>query len=261
MPRAAAAGDAVGCRPGGRMAASEPRPRRAFRGSHRFARKYGWLLSSLLATGALLPSLSPSPALAEECAAGSAPPPSDVASPAKLYDRLRASTDADLLAIEFDRRLVAETCAWVYSVKVLTTAGAVVELDFAANSLDLVGARGPANDHAAADLARRLGAGDAVLSIGSPSDDAAGSSAPAGPNQANSSSGQGAGSNDDGSEGEGGESGSGSSGSGGGDSGSGDSGSGGSGSGDSGSGGSGGGSDGGEGGDGGDGGDSGDGGN
>ncbi len=95
------------------------------------ARRRLRLLSSILATGVLAPILLPSLALAESCTAAAAPSGA-IASPAKLYDQIRGSTDAELLAIEFNQRVVAKTCAWVYEVKVLTTAGAVVELDFAA---------------------------------------------------------------------------------------------------------------------------------
>ncbi len=238
------------------VAISDPSLRQHGDRSCQIARRRFRLLSSILAASVLAPILFPSLAMAEECTAGAAPP-GTVASPAKLYDQLRGSTDAELLAIEFSQRVVAKTCAWVYEVKVLTTAGAVVELDFAAESLDLVGARGPLHDHDAADLLNQLGANAALLNAAESDDMSRAPSARAGKTQSGAASGSGSsGSGSDGSEGEGGDSGSGGSGSdGGGDSGgdsgggeggdSGSGGSGGSGGGGSGGGGSGGGSDGG----------------
>ena len=202
----------------------------------RSARRLALALFSLLATSALTPILSMRQAQAEECAATIAPP-SDISTPAKLYDRLRSSTDADLLAIDFDNRVIASTCTWVYQVKVLTTAGAVVELDFTAKDLDLVGARGPQNDSGARDLLKSLGADPALLKDGGESDDQGRPSTATNKGQEGESSNSGSGSSGS-SDSEGGSSdsgGSGNSGSGGG--GSGGSGSGGSGSGGGGSGG------------------------
>lgn len=204
--------------------------------ARRSARRLALVLFSLLATSALTPILLARQARAEECAAEL--PPSDVASPAKLYDRLRSSTDADLLAIDFDRRVIAKTCAWIYQVKVLTTAGAVVELEFAAKDLNLVGARGPENDREARDLLKSLGADPALLKEGGETEESGRPSTATKANQDGESSGSNSGS---GGPSSGGSSSGGSSGGGSGESDSegGSSGSGGSGSGGSGSGGSG----------------------
>jgi hypothetical protein len=199
--------------------------------ARRSVRRLALVLFSLLATSALTPILPARQARAEECAAAALP--SDVAPPAALYTRLRNSTDADLLAINFDRRVVAKTCAWIYQVKVLTTAGAVVELEFAAKDLNLVGARGPQNDREARDLLKSLGADPALLKEGGETEESGRPSTATKANQDGESSGSNSGS--------GGSSSGGSSGGGSGDSDSegGGSGSGGSGSGGSGSGGSG----------------------
>src|SRR5262245_37906183 len=77
-------------------------------------------------------------------------PPADVATPAALYEALRDRTDAQLLAIGFAQQ--PADCAWVYEVKMLTTSGSVVELDFDAKGLGLIGARGPDDDKEVARL-------------------------------------------------------------------------------------------------------------
>jgi hypothetical protein len=193
------------------------------------------VLLSVLASSALTPILPARQAWAEECAP--AIPPGDIVPPARLYDRLHSSSDADLLAIDFDRRVIAKTCAWVYQVKVLTTAGAVVELDFAAEDLSLVGARGPENDRGARDLLKSLGADPALLKEGGETENSGRPSTATKQNQDGDSSGSDSGSGGSSSGGSSG-SGSGDSDSDGGSSGNGGSGSGGSGGGGSGSGGS-----------------------
>lgn len=116
--------------------------------------------AALLATASLIVLLGNAmDASAIECGdAGAAP--SGIASPSTLYESLRARTDAQLLAIGFVRKPLAAECAWIYEVKMLTASGSVVELDFTADSLDLVGARGPKDDRDLAALVRGLG-GDA----------------------------------------------------------------------------------------------------
>jgi hypothetical protein len=120
-----------------------------------------------------------------------------------LYDTLRARANVQLLAMEFLRKPVADACPWIYQVKVMTASGSVVELDFNADGLDLVGARGPENDHDADALVERLGGTADFLKAG-----ANNSSKSGGPSTA-SNSGKGGGSGNGGS-GEGGHSGSGS---------------------------------------------------
>jgi hypothetical protein len=78
---------------------------------------------------------------------------------------LRDRTDAQLLAIGFAQQPAAD-CAWVYEVKMLTTSGSVVELDFAAKGLDLIGARGPDNDKEVARLVRGLGGNAGAIVTG-----------------------------------------------------------------------------------------------
>jgi hypothetical protein len=172
-------------------------------------------VAALLATVSMAALLcEPSGAFAAECAAAGAPPPG-IASPTMLYDALRARTAAELLAMDFRHRAVEEECAWVYEVKVLTASGSVVELDFNADGLGLIGARGPQNDREAAALVVRFGGNAAVLNAG------AGGRATAATGSGRGSDGSGSGSGSDGDgnsgSGEGGSSGSGGSGSGGGD--------------------------------------------
>ena len=177
--------------------------------------------AALLATASVVALLAAMPtAAASDCAGATGVPPADVATPTMLYETLRTRTNAQLLAIGFQRKPVARECAWIYEVKMLTASGSVVELDFAATSLDLVGARGPDNDRDAAALVRGFGGDAAFLRAGPRA---------RGPDSGTSSgngTGGGSGSDDDGdsnsgSGGEGGNSGSGSANSGSGSSGSG----------------------------------------
>jgi hypothetical protein len=169
--------------------------------------------AALLATVSAAALLcGPSGAFAAECASAG-PPPQGIASPTMLYDALRARTAAELLAMDFLHRAVEEECAWVYEVKVLTASGSVVELDFNADGLGLIGARGPQNDREAAALVERFGGNAAVLNAG---DDGGRATAASGTGRDGSGSGSGSGGDGDGG-GEGGSSGSGGSGSGGGD--------------------------------------------
>src|SRR5689334_24137488 len=108
-------------------------------------------------------------AAAEECT-GHAAPPADIATPSMLYETLRAHANVELLAVGFQRKPVEQTCTWVYEVKVLTAAGSVVELDFDAKGLDLVGARGPDNDRDAAALVKNFGGDSAILTTGTAKD-------------------------------------------------------------------------------------------
>lgn len=194
--------------------------------------------TALLATASLIALLCAMPgAAAGDCLKAGAAPPAGIATPTALFDTLRARTSAQLLAMNFLRKPVADACAWIYEVKVLTASGSVVELDFNADGLDLVGARGPENDRDAAALVARFG-GNAAFLDPSVKKGSAGSGGSG--NASNSGKGGGSG---------GGEGGEGGSGSGGGGSGSGGSGGGG---GDDGGGHGGGGNGGGEGGDGGD---------
>ena len=118
--------------------------------------------------------------------------PAGLASPSQLYEKLRAVTNVQLLTVGLFSRQVADECAWTYEVKVLTASGSVVELEFGAGDLTLVGARGPKNDRDAAALVRSLpgGAdlpiissarsgrpGSATSSTGSEGNDRGGSSA------------------------------------------------------------------------------------
>lgn len=150
----------------------------------------------LLATASAIALLCGAvPAAAAGCGGA---PPSDVASPSALYDTLRDRTDAQLLAIGFVQQ--PADCAWVYEVKVLTVSGSVVELDFAARGLGLIGARGPDDDKEVARLVRGLGGNPTAIVTGNAKDGGNGQGAP--------------GDNGGGEGGEGGSSGSGSGGSG-----------------------------------------------
>jgi hypothetical protein len=122
--------------------------------------------AALLATASAIALLCEPPgAAAADCAPAGAPT-AGIASPTMLYDALRARTGAQLLAMDFLRRAVEEECAWVYEVKVLTASGSVVELDFKADGLGLIGARGPDNDREAAALVERFGGSAALLKAG-----------------------------------------------------------------------------------------------
>lgn len=122
--------------------------------------------AALLATASLLALLAGAPQAAAQDCTGQAAPPSNLATPSMLYETLSTRTNAQLLAIGFLRKPVAQDCAWIYEVRMLTASGSVVELDFDAAGLDLIGARGPEDDHAAADLVRTLGGDAAVLNAG-----------------------------------------------------------------------------------------------
>ena len=155
--------------------------------------------AALLATASLIAMLAGMPqAAAEECA-GPAAPPSDLATPSMLYETLSSRTNAELLAIGFIRKPVERTCTWVYEVKMLTASGSVVELDFNADGLDLIGARGPDNDRDAADLVKTLGGDTGVLTTGAAKDDSGGrGSGSASSSGKGSGSSGGSGSGDDG---------------------------------------------------------------
>ncbi len=157
--------------------------------------------SLLLATASAVALLGPAPRAAALTCGGA--PPADVATPAALYETLRDRTDAQLLAIGFAQQ--PADCAWVYEVKMLTTSGAVVELDFDAKSLDLIGARGPDNDKEVAQLVQGLGGDASTIATGSAKDGGRNPSG-AGPGVSGSGSGSGSGSSghgggDDGGEG------------------------------------------------------------
>jgi hypothetical protein len=148
-------------------------------------------------------------AAAQDCS-GHAAPPADLATPSTLYETLRTRTNAQLLAIGFLRKPVEQACAWIYEVKVLTASGSVVELDFDADNLNLVDARGPDNDRDTAVRVETFGGTAVATDVRRNGSD--------GKNGTTSSGGKGGGSgSDDGSGDDGGEGGS--SGSGGGDSG------------------------------------------
>jgi hypothetical protein len=194
--------------------------------------------AALLATASLIAMLAGMPQAAAEDCAGPGAPPSDLATPSMLYETLSSRTNAELLAIGFMRKPVERTCTWVYEVKMLTASGSVVELDFNAHGLGLVGARGPDNDRDAADLVKTLGGDAAVLTTGASKGDSGGRGSGSTSSSGKGSGGSDHGGGDDGGGDDGGEGGN--SGSGGGNSGSGGGGSGGEG-GDSGEGGDGGG--------------------
>jgi hypothetical protein len=168
--------------------------------------------ATLLATASVIALLAETPGAAAQDCVGQATPPADLATPSMLYETLSTRTNAQLLAIGFMRKPVAQDCAWIYEVRMLTASGSVVELDFNAEGLDLIGARGPENDRDAADLVKTLGGDATVLTVGTKED-----SRGKGPNAAGSGKGNGSGGDDggeggdDGGEGgEGGNSGSGS---------------------------------------------------
>lgn len=168
----------------------------------------------LLATASAIALLCHAPrAVAQACGGA---PPADIATPAALYETLRDRTDAQLLAIGFAQQPAAD-CAWVYEVKMLTTSGSVVELDFTARGLDLIGARGPDNDKEVARLVRGLGGNAGAIVTGGAKGGGSGEGASGGETGDGGGSGSGSGSSGDdggggqGSEGgEGGNSGSGS---------------------------------------------------
>lgn len=161
--------------------------------------------SLLLATASAIALLGPVPRAAALPCGGA--PPADVATPATLYETLRDRTDAQLLAIGFAQQ--PANCAWVYEVKMLTASGSVVELDFDAKGLDLIGARGPDNDKEVARLVRGLGGTAATVLNDKPDDNDGGGrgassgsgSGGSGSGAGGSGSGHGGGGGDDGGEG------------------------------------------------------------
>lgn len=161
--------------------------------------------SLLLATASVIALLSQvTPAAALTCGGA---PPADVATPAALYETLRDRTDAALLAIGFAQQ--PANCVWVYEVKMLTTSGSVVELDFDAKGLDLIGARGPDNDKDLVNLVRGLGGNVSTIVTGNAKDGGRSASGSSSSGHGPGSGSGGHGSGDDGG-GEGGSSGSGS---------------------------------------------------
>ena len=153
------------------------------------------MTAALLATASAIALLAGTPEAAAQDCAGQATPPADLATPSMLYDTLSTRTNAQLLAIGFLRKPVAQDCAWIYEVRMLTASGSVVELDFNADGLDLIGARGPENDRDAADLVKTLGGDATVLTVGTKED-----SRGKGPNAA-AGSGKGSGGDDGGDDG------------------------------------------------------------
>lgn len=130
-----------------------------------YDRKKG-MMAALLATASVIALLAGTLEAAAQDCAGQATPPADLATPSMLYEALSTRTKAQLLAIGFLRKPVAQDCAWIYEVRMLTASGSVVELDFNAAGLDLIGARGPENDRDAADLVKTLGGDATVLTVG-----------------------------------------------------------------------------------------------
>jgi hypothetical protein len=125
---------------------------------------------ALLATASLIALLAGMPqAAAEDCSAQAAPP-ANLATPSMVYETLSARTNAQLLAMGFLRKPVEQSCAWIYEVRLMTASGSVVELDFNADGLGIVGARGPQDDRDAADLVKALGGDAAVLRVGTKED-------------------------------------------------------------------------------------------
>lgn len=121
---------------------------------------------ALLATASLIALLAGMPqAAAEDCTAQAAPP-ANLATPSMVYETLSARTNAQLLAMGFLRKPVDQACAWIYEVRLMTASGSVVELDFNADGLGVVGARGPQDDRDAADLVKALGGDATVLRVG-----------------------------------------------------------------------------------------------
>jgi hypothetical protein len=164
-----------------------------------------WVRSaSLLATVSLLAFGCNCTALAaDDCGNKS---PAWLASPSQLFEKLRAVTNVQLLTVDLLSRQVADECAWTYEVKVLTASGSVVELEFGAGDLALVGARGPKNDRDAAALVRSLPGGadlpiissarsgrpdSATSSTGSEGNDRGGSSAGGGGEEGSAGGGDG----------------------------------------------------------------------
>jgi hypothetical protein len=124
--------------------------------------------ASLLATVSLLAIGCNVTAMANDCGIESS---TRLASPSQLYEKLRAVTNVQLLTVGLLSRQVADECAWTYEVKMLTASGSVVELEFGAKDLALVGARGPKNDRDAAALVRTFpGGADLPISSSARSD-------------------------------------------------------------------------------------------
>lgn len=173
-----------------------------------YDRKKG-MMAALLATASVIALLAGTLEAAAQDCAGQATPPADLATPSMLYEALSTRTKAQLLAIGFLRKPVAQDCAWIYEVRMLTASGSVVELDFNAAGLDLIGARGPENDRDAADLVKTLGGDATVLTVGTKEESRGKGSNAVGSGKGSSGGGHGG---DDGGEGggEGGNSGSGS---------------------------------------------------
>ncbi|HKP22303.1 MAG TPA: hypothetical protein VJV39_00450 [Dongiaceae bacterium] len=163
-----------------------------------------------MATASLIALLAGmSQAAAEDCSAQAAPP-ANLATPSMVYETLSARTNAQLLAMGFLRKPMDQACAWIYEVRLMTASGSVVELDFNADGLGIVGARGPQDDRDAADLVKALGGDAAVLTVGT-KEDARGKGAVSAGGSNGSGQGSGGDGGDDGGEGgEGGNSGSGS---------------------------------------------------
>lgn len=125
---------------------------------------------ALLASASLIALLAGMPQAAAEDCTTQAAPPANLATPSMVYETLSARTNAQMLAMGFLRKPVDEACAWVYEVRLMTASGSVVELDFNADGLGIIGARGPQDDRDAVDLVKTLGGDATVLTVGTKED-------------------------------------------------------------------------------------------
>jgi len=81
-----------------------------------------------------------------------------LASPSDLFQQIRSKTDAQVLSIGMVQQHASQdNCVWVYDVRLLTKTGAVVEVNFAATDLAVLGAEGPDGDTSAATMLRAFG--------------------------------------------------------------------------------------------------------
>jgi len=128
------------------------------KGAHRQGRFAGAFGARCLA-GALIMALAvpvmTGTGFAAECRTASVE--TALASPSDLFQQIRGKTDAQVLNIGMVQQTSQDSCVWVYDVRLLTKTGAVIEVDFAAADLAVLGAEGPDGDTSTATLLRAFG--------------------------------------------------------------------------------------------------------
>lgn len=129
--------------------------------------------------------------LAAECRTASVE--TAIASPSELFQQIRGKTDAQVLNIGMLQQTSQDKCIWIYDVRLLTAAGAVVDVNFAATDLAVLGAEGPDGDSSAAALLNAFGLNTAGIGSSTSTHGREGTTAAGGTSARNNSGGGGPG--------------------------------------------------------------------